>query len=1084
MKKIETWFLFWEKRRLKTLLIMKFLALFLIVSTFQLSAKVYSQMAKVTLNLERVSFDELVKQLEASTGYTFLYRDAQVEKLNSLSVKCKKESLDKVLDRCLEGTNLTYRLVDRTVVIVPGLGVPNVPQVAKKKVEGVVTDAEGSPLPGVSVVVAGTTVGVATDIHGKYTLEFSDDKGAALVFSFMGMKSQRIAVEGKQVINVKLESEQQQIDEVVVVAYGVRKKGTIAGSVSTVKADKMENVPAAGFDQALQGQSAGLTVLASSGEPSKPSVFQIRGTNSINSGTAPLFILDGVPISSADFNTISPSDIESVTVLKDASSTSIYGARAANGVIVITTKRGRMAEAAKVTLRTQLGFSQLANSDWDLMNTSERILYEKEVGLDKGQDYDKLSQVDVNWLDMVYKNKAFLQNYEASVSGATEKVNYFISGGYFDQEGIAVGSTFGRYNLRANVEMKAAKWLKLGTNTMLAYENVEQSDDGAYALYTPISATQFMLPYWNPYKKDGSLASQDDGSWKGSGENPLEWMENNPLKNKKYKTISTLYAEVTPIEGLTIRSQFGVDFSHTTSFYQSLPSYKPNNNSGFAKRTSYDGLNLTITNTVNYRFTLSDVHSFNFMLGQEGVDYHYEGFGVATRGQTNDLLTNISAGTLASSWGDVPANDYSFLSFFARGEYNYDNRYYIDFSVRGDGSSRFGKDDRWGYFWSVGAMWDFRKENFMKTCEWLSNGQLTVSTGTSGNSSINNYDHLALVSGGLSYGGSAGIGISQPGNEKLGWEKLWTTNVGLHLGFINRFSLDVEYYNKATSDMLMRVPVSYAYQGFGSNWENVGAMVNQGVELSVSADVFRIKDFVWNINANVSYNKNKITELYNGIDEYVDGDTGRKMMVGHSVGEFYLNHYAGVNPANGDALWYTKEGELTTEYNEGDKVMMGKTYFAPWQGGFGTTLGWKGLSLNAQFSWVADRWMINNDRYFSESNGLFDAYNQSNRLLYDRWKQPGDLTDIPRHGVTTQLDSRFLEDASFLRLKNVMLSYALPQSWMRRTNFLTAVRVYAQGQNLLTFTKFSGLDPESSSNIYKAQYPMSRQFTFGLEVSF
>lgn len=1084
MKSNETWYFFRGRKRLKTLLIMKFLALFLVVLTFQLSAKVYSQVAKVTLELEGVTFEQFVKKLEAVTDYTFLYRDAQVEKLDRLSVKCRGERLEQVLEQCLKGTDLTWRLVDRTVVIMPKEILPQVNSVKKIRVEGVVRDDTGEPLPGAAILLEGTTVGVSTDIQGKYVLEFLERKNAVLVFSFVGMKSQRIAVAGRTVIDVQLESEQQQMDEVVVVAYGTRRKGTIAGSVSVVKADKMENVPAAGFDQALQGQTPGLTVLSSSGEPSKPANFQIRGTNSINSGTEPLFILDGVSISSSDFNTISPSDIESVTVLKDASSTSIYGARAANGVVVITTKRGRMAEAAKVTLSTQLGFSRLANDRWNLMNTAERILYEKEVGLDKGQNYDKLNQIDVNWLDMVYHDKAFLQNYEVSVSGATEKVNYFVSGGSYHQDGIAVGSVFERYNLRANVEAKASKWLKVGTNSMLAYEEVEQSDEGEYALYTPIAATQFMLPYWNPYREDGSLALQDDGSWKGPSDNPLAWMKNNPLKNKKYKAITTFFAEISPVAGLTVRSLVGIDFSHTVAFYQSFPSYKPNNYSGYARRTSYDALSLTVTNTVNYRFKLDDLHDFNFMTGQEGVDNHYEGFGVATKGQTNDHLTDISAGTVASSWGDTPADDYAYLSFFARGEYNYDHRYYADFSVRGDGSSRFGKDGRWGAFWSVGLMWDFHREAFMEKYGWLTHGQLTFSTGTSGNSSIRNYDHLALVSGGLSYAGDAGIAVLQPGSEKLGWEKLWTTNIGLHLGFRNRVSLDAEFYNKATSDMLMSVPVSYSAQGFGAQWKNVGAMTNRGVEVALNADVLKIKDFVWNVHANFSYNKNKITELYNGVNEYEDSGTGRKMMVGHSVGEFFLNRYAGVNPVNGDALWYTRDGEITTVYHEADKVMTGKTYIAPWQGGFGTALSWRGLVLNAQFSWVADRYMINNDRYFSEGNGLFDAYNQSKRMLYDRWKKPGDRTDIPRHGVSPQLDSRFLEDASFLRLKNVMLSYALPQRWLKRTNFLNSVRFYLQGQNLLTFTDFSGIDPESVSNLYKAQYPMSRQFSCGLEVSF
>ena len=848
----------------------------------------------------------------------------------------------------------------------------------------IISAEDNQPMIGVSVLEKGTTNGVITDINGNYSITVTKSP-ATLQFSYVGMKTIDKQVTASTRINLTMENDAQMVEEVVVVAYGVRKKGTIAGSVSTVKAEKMEDVPAPSFDQALQGQAPGLMVLSDSGEPSKAATFRIRGTNSINSGKDPLFILDGVAISSSDFNTISPNDIESISVLKDASSTSIYGARASNGVVVITSKRGRMGEAAKVTFRTQLGFSQLASKDWDQMNTDERIQFEKEVGLDKGQDYEKLSKTNINWLDKVYNDTAPLQNYELSVNGGTEKLNYYVSGSYYDQDGIAVGSTFERVGFRANVEAKANKWLKIGTNSMFAYQEVEQSDDGEYALWAPISASFFMLPYWNPYKEDGSLALQDDGSWKGTTENPLAWMANNPLSNKKYKLLSTFYAEVTPVKNLTIRSQLSADYGHTTSFYQSFPSYKPNNNYGGAQRSSFDMLNLMITNTANYRFMLNDVHSFNFMVGQEGENYHYEGFQLTTRGQTNDILTNLASGSTASSWSD-PVTEYSFLSFFARGEYNYDDRYYADFSIRGDGSSRFGTDNHWGAFWSVGFMWNLRKEKFMQKYDWLTNAQIAVNTGTSGNSSINNYEHLALVSGGYKYDNESGIAISQLGNEELSWESTWATNVALHLGFIDRINLDVEFYNKKTTNMLMAVPISYTSTGFGTRWDNVGAMRNRGVEINVGADVLRIKDFKWNVSANVSYNKNEITELYNGVTEYVASDTGRMVAVGHPLGEFYLNRYAGVNPINGDALWYTKDGEITMEYNESDKVMLGKTHEAPWQGGFGTTLSWKGFSLSAQFTWVADRWMLNNDRVFQESNGLFSAYNQSKRMLYDRWK--------------------------------------------------------------------------------------------------
>ena len=949
----------------------------------------------------------------------------------------------------------------------------------------VISHEDNEPLIGVSVLQEGSTNGIVTDIYGNYTLEIKGTAKATLIFSYIGMQSQKHEVNARTgTLNVVLESDAELIDEVVVVAYGTRKKGTIAGSVATVKAEKMENVPAAGFDQSLQGQTPGLQVISNSGEPSKAAVFQIRGTNSINSGTSPLFILDGVPISSSDFNTISPGDIESISVLKDASSTSIYGARAANGVVVITTKRGLSIDKAKVTLRAQYGISQLASDDkWMLMDTPERIRFEQEIGIDKGQDYELLSRTNVNWLNEVFNDSAPLQSYELSVNRATDRLNYYVSGGFFDQEGIAQSSNFRRFNMRANAEVKASNWLKVGTSTMTTYEEVQQAEEGAMALYTPIAGSRFMLPYWNPYNEDGSLASENNGTWMGTGQNPIEWMANNPVQYKKYKLLSTVFADITPVKNLTIHTQFGVDYTHSTAFMQSFPSYIINNESGSAGRSSSDILSLSETTTANYRWALNDNHSFNFMLGQEAVNYQSTGFQAIAVGQAHDMLTTLSSGTRATSWVDNNSS-YYYLSFFFRGEYNFKDLYYAEAAVRTDASSRFGKQNRWGGFWSLGFMWNIKNEAFLKDVKWLSGAQIALSTGTSGNSEIPNYDHLALVSGGPNYLGQAGIYPMQSGNSTLGWEQTWTNNVGLRLSFINRIGLDVDFYHKKTTNILMLVPQSYALTGEKNRWENIGAMVNRGVEISANADIIRTKDFTWNVSANVSYNKNKLVELYNGVTEYVQSTTGLKFVVGHPVHEFFLNRYAGVNPANGDALWYTKDGELTTEFREEDKVMTGKTFDSPWAGGFGTSLAWKGLSLSAQFSWMANRWVMNNDRFFEESNGLYSSYNQSKRLLYDRWKKPGDVTDIPRYGVVAQLDDRFLENASFLRLKNLTLAYVLPQAWLKKSNFFSSARVYLQGQNLLTFTGFKGLDPEVASNIYRAQYPASRQFTLGVEVSF
>ena len=944
----------------------------------------------------------------------------------------------------------------------------------KVKVSGLVSSADdGLPLIGAGVMDSQGN-GVITDLDGKY--EIMVEPGTELLFSCIGFEDEKHLVPNAESLelNVAMQTESLKLEDAVVIAYGVRKKGTVAGSVSTVKADKIENTPAPAFDQALQGQVAGLTVLSSTGEPSASATMVIRGTNSINSGTAPLYILDGVAISASDFNTINPSDIESMSVLKDASSTSIYGARASNGVIVITTKRGRNTDKANVSFKAQAGVSSIAYGNWDLMNTAERIQYEIETGMSAGQNYDILSQTDVNWLDAVYNNAALLHNYELSVAGATDKTNYFVSGAYYNQDGIAPSSGFERYSFRSNLEQRIGKNVKIGVNTMFNYQNIMQADEGSYTLVTPISAARFMLPYWNPFKEDGSLASINDGSWKGQGQNPLEWIANNPARYKKYKALAMGFAEVEFIKNLVFRSQFSADFSHTTGFGQTFPSYLPNQGEGTASRSSSDALNLQISNTLTYRFSLDSQHDFTFMLGQEGEDYHAEGFSVTGKGQTNDFLTDIAFATRVTSWTSYSDSDYSRVSFFGRGEYSYCDKYYFEASLRTDGSSRFGKDNRWGTFGAVGFMWNLRNEDFASDWrDWLSNAQLSFSSGTAGNSSIPNYEHLELIGSNGNYMGDSAMRPVQPGNDNLSWESCWTTNLGLHAGFWNRLNVDLEYYFKYTTDMLMAVPLSYAQSnGYGYRWENVGKMVNTGLELNVSADLVRSADFLWNFNFNMGYNLNRITELYNGVSEYENANTNTKLVVGHPLGEFYMNRYAGVNPANGDALWYDKDGNLTNELRDSDRVLLGKSCNAPLQGGFGTMVSYRGLSLSAQFSWVGERYMVNNDRYFDESNGRFATYNQSRRLL-DRWKEPGDITDIPRHGVFTEFDSRLLENASFLRLKNLMIAYSFPK-----------LRIYAQAQNLFTLTPFSGLDPEGVSNIYAAQYPMSRQFTLGLDLTF
>ncbi len=958
------------------------------------------------------------------------------------------------------------------------------------QVKGHIISAEDNqPMIGVSVLEKGTTNGVITDIDGNYSITVTKSP-ATLQFSYVGMKTIDKQVTASTRINLTMENDAQMVDEVVVVAYGVRKKGTVAGSMSVVKAEQMENVPAPSFDQALQGRTPGLQVISSSGEPSASADFQIRGVNSINAATTPLFILDGIAITADVFSAINPNDIESVSVLKDASSTSIYGARAANGVVVITTKRGRSGTNGNIIARAQYGISKLAYGKWDLMNTTERLDYEEEINPDKVGTYDRdlLERTNIDWRDVVYNDAAPFTSVDLQASGATQGgFNYYVSGNIHSQKGIALSSDYKRYTLRANLEAKVNNWFKVGTNASFAYEDMTEAVDGDYNTVTPISASRFMLPYWSPYSATGGIANVNDGTWLGTNVNPVEYQNNNPSDKNRWKVIASAYGEFRPISGLTIKTLGGVDFLDQRSNMFSMPSYLPNYGEGSVGRGFSRYTNITWSNTATYVFDIKEEHHFNVMLGQEWVDNQSDGFSVVSHGQSNDKLLTFSTATRADNPSDTMTHA-RYLSFFGRAEYNFLSKYYADFSVRRDASSRFGKNSRWANFWSIGLMWNAKGEKFLENADWLTNAQVAASIGTSGNSSIPAYDHLPLVSGGPIYGivkdvDMAGIAPYSKGNENLTWEKLLTTNVSLKLGFFDRINLVAEFYNKKTKDMLMEVPVSVV-GGYPYRWSNMGEMVNRGVDLSLDVDVLRFKTFRWNVSANASYNKNEITELYSGRDEYDMGSTGLYLKVGHSYGEFYLNRFAGVNPANGDALWYDKKGKITNIFSEDDKVLTGRSCNAPWQGGFGTTLSWQGVTVAAQFSWVADRYMMNNDRYFSENAAAYSNYNMSRKLLTERWKKPGDFVTMPRYDVPMQFDDRLLEDASFLRLKNLSISYELPKNLLLPTKVIDRVRIFAQGQNLFTWTKFQGMDPESTANYYQAAYPMSRQFSIGLEVGF
>jgi len=955
------------------------------------------------------------------------------------------------------------------------------------KVTGtVISEEDGLPVVGASILVKGTAVGTVTDMDGKFQLPNVPSSAKTLVISFIGMKSQELPI--KQTMNIVLKPDTETLEEVVVLGYGSGKKiGSIVGSVAKVNSEKLSAKPVANAMDALQGQVSGLQVYTSSGEPGSSSSSYIRGVGSLTADNEPLYVLDGTPVSSSVMVMMNPNDFESVTVLKDASATSIYGSRAANGVIYITTKRGRIGEKAVITASGNYGTARLARRVSNPMNSTELLGYQLSHGIIKQETYDKYinSGIDTNWQDYFFKDDAPTYQANLSIQGGSDKTTYYVSGSYYYQDGITPRSEYNRYTFRSNLESRPTDWLRFGVNFGATYDEQQTSlftYQGSNSLNGGIFGTILNPTYYNPYGEDGSKLEVIPGLNRYS---PYYLSDKQPSSSNTAQLDGTAFLQLNPIEGLTIRSQFGIEAYDFRQTSKRLASHPNATQGGYTYEGFRRNAKLTITNTAEYNFKIKDEHDFTILIGQEGIKNDYQRFASETTGQSDDRLSMLEAGTVATSLG-ADENDlytYQFLSFFGRINYALNDKYFADFSIRNDASSRFGKNNRNAIFMSGGLMWNMKKESFLEDVNFLSDLKLKASIGTTGNSSIGNYEHLALVGTNL-YNAQGGWKINTPGNGDLGWEKQTLTNIGVEASFWNKYRIELTYYNKKTSNMLMDVPVPYT-SGFSSITQNVGSMTNSGVEIAISLDLLKTKDWFVGFNMNYAYNKNKITELFYGYDEWAMPN----YLVSYNVGEpvqYYMAKWAGVDPADGQQMWYVPgtDGETTKEYDEELlQQATGKKRYAPHNGGFGLNVSWKGLSLNADFAWVLGKYMVNNDYYFAANPYNFAGYNQSKDVL-NEWKEPGDVTDIPAFGNVMQFDTHLLENASFLRLKNISLSYTLPKNWLLPTKVIQGVRIMATARNLFTITNYKGADPELDTNLTYGAYPNTKQFTIGAELTF
>lgn len=970
---------------------------------------------------------------------------------------------------------------------------------AQKRVTGRVVDSEGQPVIGASVRVEGEKGVAVTDDNGNFTLNNVSASAKELKITYIGKKPQTVSIAAN--VRVVMEEDENLLGEAVVVGYGTAQKlGTVVGAVSTVGGEKIAYKPTVNALDGLQGTVAGLQVLSSSGDPGAANTSDgysatIRGIGSLTADNTPLFVLDGVPTSSSVLGMMNSADIANVTVLKGASATSIYGSRAANGVIYITTKKGRVGEKATVTVSQSIGWSSLARRVGKPMTSIDYLDMQREFGIVNGSNYYTFKQQGYNtdWQEYQFDKNVPMYETNFSIRGGNDRTTYYASASHYKQDGIVRGSRFKRITFRSNIDSKPLDWLAYGVNISLAYDDRATSNatyQGSNYVNGGILGT-FMAPNYTPYGENGERLNRFNLPV-GQMTSPEYMAWGNPVYTNDLRTISSAYLQLTPLKGLTIRSQLSLDAIEERGASKVLPSYNPAN--ARAQETFSRYAQFTITNTAEYKFAVDEVHEFTLLAGQEGIRTTSKGFGVMTNGQRLDNYTNLGAGTVTNGLPSYSEYKFEYLSFFGRADYAYADKYYVNFTLRNDKSSRFGRNNQSAMFYSAGVMWNMKSEDFLSDVDWLDNLQVRADVGSTGNSSIGNYEHLALIGNGQ-YGGLPAYYLSQVANEDLTWEKQVQTSIGFDARLFDHVDFSFGWYNRDTKDMLMAVPIAHS-TGYSSVMRNVGSMTNRGIEIEFGVDVVKTKDFYLNVHGNYSYNKNEITQLFNGLDEWVYSGTGIIYQVGKSA-EFYFPIYAGVDKNTGEQMWYKKgySGDPGYDYNPETMTKVfdedalsqstGKKRFAPHNGGFGLTAAWKGLTLTADFSFVLGKWLMNNDRYFTNNpySMSIEVINQDYDVM-NVWRNPGDLTLEPAFGSVRQFDTHLLENASFMRLKNLTLSYDLPEQWMRATGFISGVRITATGRNLFTVTKYTGADPEIDSNLSLGAYPNTREYTLGVQVTF
>lgn len=1009
-------------------------------------------------------------------------------------------------------------------------------------VKGKVT-ANGLEMPGVTVSVKGTAGGTITSLDGDFTIKA--DAGSVLVFSFIGYETVEVPVKGNGPINVELREKTTDLDEVVIaVPYGTAKKSTFTGSAGVVDKKIIANSQVASVSQALQGSVAGLQSFSASGQPGEDATILIRGVGSVNASTTPLYVVDGVPYDGA-LSSISNQDIASITVLKDAAAASLYGSRAANGVVMITTKQGSKKSAPSIEISAKYGFSDRAVKDYEQVSTEQYFMLEWEairnmrMNLKKNPDTAEaaaayatqnltLNYIGINpygtaypqpigtdgklvegarllwndsWEDALSQD-AHYTDLSARVSGGSENSQYYFSLGYMDNQGAYIGSGFKRYTLRANITSDLTKWLQVGVNVGLTHsiQDFPKSDDSS--LGNVVLAARSIPSFYPVYERDpetGAYVLDENGqriydygkyrhgSYAGYNQAQSMLYDKNEIKRDAASVRG--YLQVTPIEGLTYKMSLNIDYNSRFTHDYANPTYGKEPVTGSVSKSNTRTTGMTFNNVVNWEHTFGEVHNVRLMAGQEYYEFNTSNFG----GSRSNVITDgyfepDVASTLTGFSGN--SDQYKLLSYFGQAEYNYAQKYFASVSMRADGSSRFHPDNRWGAFWSFGGSWKIGREAFVEEAagSWLSDLTLRASYGAQGNDNVGYYAYQALYSIG-SFLGETTLTTSRLDTPELSWETNLNANIGLDFNlWSNRLFGTVEWFQRTSKDLLFSrdlVPSS----GFSSIDDNIGKVRNYGWEFTLGGTPILTRDWTWRLSVNATTYKNEIVSI--PTDVMWSGT--KKWVKGGSIYDFWMYEWAGVDPETGDAQWYmtdTETGERVKTTNYGsltsqDKVKVGNA-LPKVSGGFQSDLTWRDLSLSMAFAYSIGNKIYNRDK--ASLMGVSGANGSTmSKDLLNRWTPENTQTDVPRleydqTSYFTSASTRWLVDGSYLRLKTVTLNYNLPKKWIQPA-MLKDVSIYVQGENLLTFSKQQGLDPEQAlGGVTYWRYPAMKTLSFGINV--